>query len=688
VTLNAILFRIGKNTEAGYLKITIMIETKILQLPRNIKRLIVLSIDLLLLPLALLLSFSLRLGEVYIPQGSTIWLFVAVPIIAIPIFVRCGLYHAIIRHIGFLAMWAVIKAVTLYTLAWGVLVLLSGIAGVPRSVLLINFLVNLLLIGGTRAIARWWFASHTTESVRKGQKKRVCVYGAGAAGIQIATALSRSSDLVPVAYLDDSKSLQGNLIGGLRVYAFSQFSKAIERHKITDILLAIPSVSRHRRNQIIAMLEPYALHITTLPRMDDLASGKVKIDDVKEVGVIDLLGRTTVAPNDNLLYANIKDKVVLVTGAGGSIGSELCRQIVKIGPEKLVLYERSEHALYSIENELRELILRLYPNQLQSDLDRITPILASVTNQKRLEMVCSAFNVQTIYHAAAYKHVPMVEKNPLEAVSNNILGTYLAAQAAINTGVETFVLISTDKAVRPTNTMGASKRFAEMVLQGLSKTHPKKTRFTMVRFGNVLGSSGSVVPLFRQQIKNGGPVTVTDPKIIRYFMTIPEAAQLVIQAGAMGEGGDVFVLDMGEPVKIVDLARRMIRLSGFEVKDDTNSDGDIEVQYTGLRPGEKLYEELLIGDNVKPTQHELIMSAEEHCLAWSEVIGFIKQFEVAIEQNDVEQSRRLLLDAVVDYTPQCDVADLVFEQNQRLTVMNRGQASNRLVDKKIVTITR
>jgi len=639
-----------------------MISKTILELTRNTKRAIVCGVDFILLPFALWASFSLRLGEFYLPKDEIRYLFLAVPIIAIPIFIRLGLYRAIIRYIGFLAMWSVVKAVSLYTLVWGVLVMLSAIPGVPRSVLLINWLMTLLLIGGSRAIARWWL----TGSFRidaSGQPKRVVIYGAGGSGMQIATALSGSPDFKPVAYIDDKKSLQGNFIHGLPVYAFRRLSTIIEEYAVTDVLLALPSASRSRRSEIIAMLEPYSLHVMTLPGLDDLASGKVKVNDVREVGLRDILGRDPVAPNENLLASNVKGKNVLVTGAGGSIGSELCRQIIKIKPKALILYEQNEHGLYTIENELKALTACV-DSANGCEVPDITPILASVTNQGRLELVCKAFGIQTIYHAAAYKHVPMVEKNPLEAVNNNILGTYRVAQVAINTNVDTFVLISTDKAVRPTNTMGASKRFAEMILQGLAKVGFGNTRFTMVRFGNVLGSSGSVVPLFREQIKNGGPVTVTDPEIIRYFMTIPEAAQLVIQAGAMGQGGDVFVLDMGEPVKILDMARRMIHLSGFQVKDKENPDGDIEIAYTGLRPGEKLFEELLIGDNVKPTQHDLILSADEDSLPWLEIEKFISLFSKVVANDDVEECRKLLMEAVDEFHPQCDVADLVFAKKR------------------------
>jgi FlaA1/EpsC-like NDP-sugar epimerase len=476
--------------------------------------------------------------------------------------------------------------------------------------------------------------------------------------VQISRALSNSPRFNPVAFIDDNPGLQGNYIGGLRVYPFNQLGSVIENLSVTEVLLALPTISRAARSRIISLLEPFAVHVITLPALDDLASGDIRADDIREVGVRDLLGRVPVEPDSTLLNRNILDKVVMVTGAGGSIGSELSRQILKIGPRALILYERSEHDLYKIEEELLGLAKRIDPDSGERE-DFIIPILASVTVRSRLEMVCKVFGVQTIYHAAAYKHVPMVEKNPLEAIQNNVLGTYVAATAAVESGVETFVLISTDKAVRPTSTMGATKRFAEMVLQALSMNEKARTRFSIVRFGNVLGSSGSVIPLFRRQIKSGGPVTVTDPKIIRYFMTTQEASQLVIQAGAMGNGGEVFVLDMGEPVKILDMAKKLIRLSGLEIKDADNPEGDIEIVYSGLRPGEKLYEELLIGENVFPTTHPLIMSADEETTKWDEILNFITQFKLSIEANDVDAARMLLVEAVKEYSPQCDVADLV-----------------------------
>ena len=645
-----------------------MLVQKILSLPRNVKRMIVLAMDLLIVPFALWASFSLRLGELFVPQGrreDVIYLFAIAPALAVPIFVRLGLYRAIIRYIGFVAMWTIVKAVTLYTLVFGLFILLSGFTGVPRSVILINWLTVVLLVGATRALGRWWLTGSFNLGTASGSKTKVVIYGAGDAGVQIASALGVSSTMQPVAFIDDNKTLQGRYIEGFKVHPFRHLSKLIEDVGVSEVLIAMPSVSRSRRSQVIAMLEPYSVHVRTVPGLNDLASGKLKADDIREVGINDLLGRNPVEPDQTLLDANIKHKVVMVTGAGGSIGSELCRQIIELDPAALILYERSEHDLYLIENELLERAQKLYPN----DADRITPILASVLDQNRMEAVCEAFRVQTIYHAAAYKHVPMVEKNPSEAVRNNVLGTYYSARAALNGAVETFVLISTDKAVRPTSTMGATKRFAEMLLQQMARRPGNTTRFSMVRFGNVLGSSGSVIPLFRQQIQDGGPVTVTDPKIIRYFMTIPEAAQLVIQAGAMGEGGDVFVLDMGEPIKILDMAKRLIHLSGLEVRDEDNPDGDIEIVFTGLRPGEKLFEELLIGDQDQSTSHPLIMKASEDSLSWQELSDFLDGFEAAMENHDADRCRALLVEAVKGFNPQCDVADLV--QERRSSVRER-----------------
>ena len=620
-----------------------------------------------MLLLALWLAFSMRLGELYLPNQSIALLIVVAPIIAVPVFLRFGLYRAIIRYIGFRALWAVVQAVSLYALLWASMVLLSGVPGVPRSVTLINWVVAILLIGGSRMIARWWFsgtisASSADVAEDKSARRNIVIYGAGSAGMQLATALSYSSEFRPVAFIDDNPEIHKHHVGAIQVYPFTRLGQLIEKMDVHEVLLAIPSASRARHSEIIQLLEPYPVHVRTLPGMADIAGGKVKIEDIKEVDIEDLLGRDAVPPQQELLGANIRGKSVMVTGAGGSIGSELCRQIIKEKPARLILFEQHEYALYAIDREL-DSEAQLSDGSCDTDNARkIVPILGSILDQERMETVCNTFGIQTIYHAAAYKHVPMVEKNPVEAIRNNIQGTLYAAKAASSTGVETFVLISTDKAVRPTNTMGASKRFAELILQGLSSNADTKTRYTMVRFGNVLGSSGSVIPLFREQIKKGGPVTVTDPRIIRYFMTIPEASQLVIQAGAMGQGGDVFVLDMGEPVKILDLARRMIRLSGLDVKDGDHPNGDIEITFTGLRPGEKLYEELLIGENVKQTEHPLVMRAEEEELPWADVQRILDGFESAIAEHDQKLIRALLQEAVPGFEPQCEIEDMLYKE--------------------------
>lgn len=618
--------------------------------PRNIKRLITLAIDFVATIIALWLAFSLRYGEFYQPPQQQLWIFLLAPAIAIPIFIRAGLYRAIVRYLGMQAIWTVAKATALYALLFAVVVLLAGVEHVPRTVYGINALILIIFVGGSRLIARWWFAnsigSNTFNQTTRRYIPPVIIYGAGASGAQMAAALKMSRQLRPVAFIDDAASLHQQQINGLTVYPFSQLSQLIDKFDVHDVLLAMPSVSRGQRSNIIRLLEPYPVHVRTLPGLMDLAEGKVTVSDIQDVAIQDLLGRDPVAPVQSLLQANITDKVVMVTGAGGSIGSELCRQILKLQPTMLILYELNEFGLYEIEKEL----------QHKNSSSPIIAVLGSVLNQQRLEAICQRFNVQTIYHAAAYKHVPMVEKNTSEGVRNNIFGTLSCAKAAISSKVETFVLISTDKAVRPTNTMGASKRMAELVLQAFAEEQ-QQTRFTMVRFGNVLGSSGSVIPLFREQIARGGPVTVTDPRIIRYFMTIPEAAELVIQAGAMGQGGDVFVLDMGEPVRILDLAKRNIHLSGFIEKDAEHPDGDIEIIYTGLRPGEKLYEELLIGNNVSDTQHQKIMRAQEQVIPWAELSVIMQDLEQFNDANNCQQVRDILITHVSGFNPQCGVED-------------------------------
>jgi len=615
-----------------------------------------LLVDSVFLVSILLASFSIRLGYWYLPHSDLVWVIFGAPIIAIPIFVRFGLYRAVIRYIGFKALWTIVQAVSLYALVWGVIGFIAAVEGIPRSVILINWVLSLLAVGGLRIMARWFLtrSGNTENTDTFSDCKRALVYGAGDAGIQLVSALEYSKEYQPVGLIDDSKELQGNQIRGLNVYSVDSIKDVISKLKVDEILIAMPSASRTKRLDIINALESYPVLVRMLPGVAELAEGKVSIGDLREVSIKDLLGRDAVEANKDLLGKNITNKIVVVTGAGGSIGSELCRQIVFLKPKSLILYEMSELALYTIEKEISNIGI--------PSLD-IYPVLGSVNNKARLSNVFKRFDVDTVYHAAAYKHVPMVEFNNTEGVDNNIFGTLNCAQAAVDTGVETFVLISTDKAVRPTNTMGATKRSAELVLQALSDKQ-SGTKFTMVRFGNVLGSSGSVIPLFKQQIKDGGPVTVTNENMIRYFMTIPEAVELVIQAGSMGSGGDVFVLDMGKPVRIDDLAKKMIRLSGLEVKDESHPDGDIEIKYTGLRPGEKLYEELLIGDNVSKTDNPLIMRAEEDMLPWDELEPTLDRLKIAITDCDQKKLRELLIQIVPGFKPQCEITDVLYEVNK------------------------
>jgi len=634
-------------------------------LKRHNKALILISTDVFFVLFALWSAFSLRWGELYIPKDDEWYLFAIAPMIAVPIFVKLGLYRAIIRYIEIRALWTIMQATTIYALIFAFVLYESAIKGIPRTVSPLNWLLVMLLVGSSRFFARWWLGEtyfrlgglRDNTDVRK---KNVLIYGAGNAGVQLAAALGHGREFRPIAFIDDDRLLHKRKVNGLRIYPFSALSYLIERHQITDVLLAMPSAKRSHISELIQLLEPYALHVMSMPGLSDIAQGKITVDALQEVDIADLLGRSPVAPDQSLLAAAITEKIVMVTGAGGSIGSELCRQIIQLQPRTLILFELSEFALYAIEKDLQHLLSR----KSQIVAIEIITVLGSVADARRIDNVCCVFKVQTLYHAAAYKHVPMVEKNPGEAVRNNIFGTLYTAQAAIKANVELFVLISTDKAVRPTNTMGATKRFAELILQALSagfgSTH--QTRFTMVRFGNVLGSSGSVVPLFKEQIARGGPVTVTDERIIRYFMTIPEASQLVIQAGALGRGGDVLVLDMGEPIRIVDLAKRMIHLSGLQIKDEAHPAGEIEIIYTGLRPGEKLYEELLIGDNVSETSHKRIMRAQEQVIAWSELESMLQILEQASLEDDFEQIRQVLMQAVSGFMPQCEINDVLWKQ--------------------------
>lgn len=623
----------------------------ILNASRAKKRIITLCIDSLFIVLAFWLALIVRLDSFESLQRLDNWLLLAVLIpVSLYTFISLGLYRAVLRYMNSQAIWAIVLGTVITTVSLVLIAFFIGI-DIPRTMPFIFAWLCLLTVGGSRVLVRAMIVRMTTS-----KKEPVIIYGAGSAGRQLATALGAGPEYFVRAFIDDDATKHGSIIQGIPVLCFKGIYELINKRKVSKVLLALPSATRARRKEILAQLEPLTINVLSIPGMADVVEGKAKLAEIAEVGVEDLLGRDPVEPNTDLMTANIENKVVMVTGAGGSIGSELCRQIVKQKPTKLVLFELSEFGLYSIEKELSEYITN---NNLDIEL---IPIMGSVQRINRIETVMTAFGVQTVYHAAAYKHVPLVEHNVVEGVRNNVFGTYYAAKAAVNAKVETFVLISTDKAVRPTNVMGATKRMAELSLQGLAQEQgvKHKTRFCMVRFGNVLGSSGSVVPLFRRQIKEGGPITLTHPDITRFFMTIPEAAQLVIQAGAMGKGGDVFVLDMGDPVKIKDLATKMVRLSGFEVKNDTNPHGDIEIKCTGLRPGEKLYEELLIGDNVGETTHERIMTAHEVMLPLAELNVFIEALDIACHNFDHETIRQLLLDAPTGFNPTDGICDLVW----------------------------
>ncbi|TXH71878.1 MAG: polysaccharide biosynthesis protein [Thiothrix sp.] len=609
--------------------------SSLFNLPRWKKRAIIILLDLILIPLAVWSSFALRLGTWQPPLNDGIWMLFLAPLVTIPIFIRLGLYRAVIRFIGGQqAVVSVLKGVTLSTLILASVAIITSWQGIPRSVFLIYWGTAFLFIGGSRYLVRLLYTYRYLHI----EKNHVIIYGAGSSGIQLAQALAGNQEYRVVAYLDDNPSLHKAIIQGLQVYKSEQLPHLVEKLNINQLFMAMPSLSKARKSEILQSLEPLPIHILTVPSMSELISGERKIDELREIEVDELLGRDSVSPDQELLTACITGQTVMITGAGGSIGSELCRQALKLAPSKLLLFEASEFALYSIDSELNKLLATEQPQLPKSIL---VPVLGSVQNQTRLEEVIQQYQVHTVYHAAAYKHVPLVEHNPIEGIRNNTFGTLYTALAAKNCNVRNFVFISTDKAVRPTNVMGASKRMAELTLQALAE-QPSRTLFSMVRFGNVLGSSGSVVPLFRKQIQMGGPITITHPEIIRYFMTIPEAAQLVIQAGALAKGGEVFLLDMGEPVKIIDLARRMVHLSGYTIKDSQNPDGQIELKFTGLRPGEKLYEELLIDSKADKTTHPKVFKAHENYLPWADLEPVLAKLEKACQQRDAQQIQSIL----------------------------------------------
>lgn len=657
------------------------VRSTLLGLPRRHKRILQVITDIVLVWAALWLAFVVRLG--FDPAENPIvhyaWLFVIAPVVTIPIFIRFGMYRAVMRYFGNDALVIIMKAVSLAALIISLIVYWYSDHKVvlPRSIIFNYWWLSMIFVGGLRLVMRQYFAGdwfaasqHTLLGKDKGLPK-VAIYGAGSAGNQLVAALRMGRLMRPVAFIDDDPNISDRVIAGLKVYKSRNIQRMINATGADEILLAVPSSTRARRREILEELERFPLHVRSVPGFMDLASGRVKVDDIQEVDVADLLGRDSVPPQPDLLQRCVTGKVVMVTGAGGSIGSELCRQIISLSPITLLLFEHSEFNLYSILAELEQRIT------CESLPVTLLPILGSVSNKDKLLALMQTWKIETVYHAAAYKHVPMVEHNIAEGVFNNVIGTLNTAQAALQAGVANFVLISTDKAVRPTNIMGSTKRLAEMVLQALSKelapimfgdknniSRVNKTRFTMVRFGNVLGSSGSVIPLFHKQIKTGGPITVTHPNITRYFMTIPEAAQLVIQAGSMGLGGDVFVLDMGSPVKIVELAEKMIHLSGLSIRSEKNPQGDIAIEFTGLRPGEKLYEELLIGDNVNATGHPMIMSASEELLSWEELKKRIDKLLSAVNEDDYSTVRQLLRETVNGYSPEGEIVDWMYQQRR------------------------
>ncbi|WP_445001022.1 polysaccharide biosynthesis protein [Halomonas mongoliensis] len=642
------------------------------RLPRRVKSALLLMADVMLLSTSLVLALVLKqdsLSPLTSNQPINL-LMVSVPP-SLLIFRQLGFYRALIRFIGQRALLTMALGVLLSTL---VLWIVAGLLDFPltASTLVIYAMLALLGAGGMRFMLRSLYRRDTLRP-----RARVMIYGAGAAGAQLVNSLRQGSEFLPVAYLDDWRGMHGTIVEGLKVYAPAGLDRLVNELAVDRILLAMPSVPRTRRREILASLQPLCIPVQTVPAIEDMVNGGAQINEIRDVAVEDLLGRETVESHRELLAANVQDKVVMVTGAGGSIGSELCRQILRQRPEALLLLELNEFSLYAVDNELQAIAAAEGLGSVQ-----IKPLLGSVQHRQRLEAVMAGFGVQTVYHAAAYKHVPMVEYNVAEGVRNNVFGTLETARAAVAAGVETFVLVSTDKAVRPTNVMGTTKRLAELICQAYAGRQ-RTTRFCMVRFGNVLGSSGSVIPRFKQQIATGGPVTVTHPEMTRFFMTIPEAAELVLQAGAMGRGGDVFVLDMGEPVRIDELARDMIRLSGLEVRSASNPNGDIEIVYSGLRPGEKLFEEVLVGADARPTVHPRILTEQEPHWAWEALEAYLERLMGAVERNAMDEIRGLLAEAPTAYRPDSPIVDLQWLNRSAPTEHPPVPAGNEVVPRPV-----
>ncbi len=634
------------------------LKEKLLSSSRFTKQLIVAGTDFLSISCSILASVFLFYGHFAGIDLSQYFLLIFIPFFSVFIFYLFGIYRSILRFIDFAFIYLLLKAMFIalllnilirYIYVGAFLPFFSSSTGnlISYQVWIFSFLLSAVTIFTSRISANFIFS-------KKKHEKKVVIYGAGSAGIQLAGALRMSKEMQTIAFIDKNPSLHNKYIGGIKVLHPNKLEKLIKKRRVDEVLIAIPSSSRSNLKNLLKEIEQFSIKVRILPGLAELAQGKVLVSELKEVDVSDLLGRVEVAPNQKLLDRNIRKKSVLITGAGGSIGSEISRQVIKSNPIRIVLLDANEYALYSIKNELLD-------NSQQID---IYAVIGNVTDKTKITQVCKLFDIQTVYHAAAYKHVSLVEENPFEAVTNNILGTKVCAESAVDSNVETFVLVSTDKAVRPTNIMGATKRFAELILQSMSE-EVNNTKMTMVRFGNVIGSSGSAVPLFQKQIKEGGPVTVTHPEVIRYFMSIPEAAELVIQAGAMGEGGDVFVLDMGEPVNIFELAKRLINLSGMEVIDDENLNGDIEIEFTGLRPGEKLFEELLIGDNVGTTEHPRILKAKEDYLSKEVLNRFIEDIAEITNSGDTLKLKSILKEAIAGFTPDEEIVDVLYLQKNK-----------------------
>lgn len=619
----------------------------LLALPRPSKRLIVVAVDAALCALTVWIAYYLRLGEWVSLAGRPTLAVVLSLVLALPIFAIAGLYRSAFRHVGSGVIASAAAACLIYALCYAVLISAYAFNNIPRTLGFIQPVLLFLAVCGSRIAASFLLTWRLPSRERRSLAVRVLIYGAGSSGQQLAAAVSKAREMKVLGFLDDDASIQGSLVKGFRVYAPRDLEAIVARLEITDVLLALPSAPRRRRNEIIDSLRKVSVGVRTLPGLIDLAHGRVQANDLRDLTIEDLLSRDAVEPDERSVRDKVEGRVILVTGAGGSIGSELCRQIIAAAPAQLLLVESSEYALYAIHRQLQEY-----------DGVELIPLLGSVTDASRMGEIMATWRPSMVFHAAAYKHVPLVEHNPLEGLRNNVLGTMLMAELSVRHGVRDFVLVSTDKAVRPTNVMGATKRLAELCLQAMA-AETTTTCLSMVRFGNVLGSSGSVVPLFREQIRSGGPVTITHRDITRYFMTIPEAAQLVVQASTMAGGGEVFVLDMGEPVKIYDLARNLIELSGFSVKDEAQPFGDIEIVTVGLRPGEKLYEELLIGNNPLPTRHPRIMMAIEAYLPLAELRPKLGELAGMIAANDVIAARELLCELVPEYVPAPDLVDFI-----------------------------